>query len=263
MHQVFIILPIGYYIRSMKLQVESPILGAVEAGSGRIAVYGDSNCLDSSHIMSNCYWLLKKLLDFTSCNIRDPVIFPATNELGTALGMQDSPLPMRRDDVNFSSYSLVLGQPLRCGTDAPLAVQGTRGYKQEQREPFPNVGSKSAFSQREAMDATVTEQVVLPTPVDVNMMATSPAASGMHHGIASPLVDPMTSADEKSHKSEDVEHHQQQQGSASVKKSKLEGFQTVPVDNHKDNWNLYNLEQQTNKVRSHLAAGWWIVMMYC
>ncbi|CAM6003006.1 unnamed protein product [Sphagnum balticum] len=176
-------------ITSSRTSVESPILGAVEAGSGRIAVYGDSNCLDSSHIMSNCYWLLKKLLDFTSCNIRDPVIFPATNELGTALGMQDSPLPMRRDDVNFSSYSLVLGQPLRCGTDAPLAVQGTRGYKQEQREPFPNVGSKTAFSQREAMDATVTEQVVLPTPVDVNMMATSPAASGMHHGIASPLLD--------------------------------------------------------------------------
>jgi hypothetical protein len=240
----------------MKLQVESPILGAVEAGLGRIAVYGDSNCLDSSHIMSNCYWLLKKLLDFTSHNIRDPVIFPATNELATALGMPDSPLPMRRDDVNFSSYSLVLGQPLRCGTDAPLGVQGTRGYIQEQREPFPNVGSKSALSQWEAMHTTVTAQVVLSTPsVDVDMVATSPAASGTHHRIVSPLLDP-TSADEESHKSEDVQHHQQQQGS-SVKKSELEGFQSVPVDNEKDDWNLYDLEHQANKVRSHLVLGWW------
>uniref|UniRef100_A0A7I4FMN5 Peptidase S8/S53 domain-containing protein n=1 Tax=Physcomitrium patens TaxID=3218 RepID=A0A7I4FMN5_PHYPA len=35
---------------SVRAQVESPILGAVDAGKGRIAVYGDSNCLDSSHM---------------------------------------------------------------------------------------------------------------------------------------------------------------------------------------------------------------------
>jgi hypothetical protein len=87
------------------------------------------------------------------------------------------------------------------------------------------------------------------------MVATSPAASGTHHRIVSPLLDP-TSADEESHKSEDVQHHQQQQGS-SVKKSELEGFQSVPVDNEKDDWNLYDLEHQANKVRSHLVLGWW------
>lgn len=108
--------------------MESPILGAVEAGRGRIAVYGDSNCLDSSHMVSNCYWLLKKLLDFTSSDIQDPVIFPATNELGSPLGSEDSPLPRRRDDVDFTPYSLVLKNPLRCGLDSPLAVQGSEGY---------------------------------------------------------------------------------------------------------------------------------------
>lgn len=110
------------------MQVESPILGAVEAGRGRIAVYGDSNCLDSSHMVSNCYWLLKKLLDFTSSDIQDPVIFPATNELGSPLGSMDLPLPRRRTDVDFSAYSLVLKHPLRCGLDAPVAVQDSEGY---------------------------------------------------------------------------------------------------------------------------------------
>lgn len=66
---------------SGRAQVESPILGAVEVGKGRVAVYGDSNCLDSSHMVSNCYWLLKKLLDFTSSSDQNPVIFPATNGL--------------------------------------------------------------------------------------------------------------------------------------------------------------------------------------
>ncbi|KAG0631776.1 hypothetical protein M758_1G278300 [Ceratodon purpureus] len=113
---------------SVRAQVESPILGAVEAGRGRIAVYGDSNCLDSSHMVSNCYWLLKKLLDFTSSDIQDPVIFPATNELGSPLGSVDSPIPRRRTDVDFSPYSLVLKHPLRCGLDSPLAVQDTEGY---------------------------------------------------------------------------------------------------------------------------------------
>lgn len=83
-------------------------------------------------MVSNCYWLLKKLLDFTSSNIEDPVIFPATNELvGSPLGSMDDPLPLRRDDVNFSAYSLVLQHPLRCGLDSPVAVQGSKGYISE------------------------------------------------------------------------------------------------------------------------------------
>lgn len=111
--------------------MESPILGAVEAGRGRIAVYGDSNCLDSSHMASSCYWLLKKLLDFTSSDNQDPVIFPATNELLSPLGSMDTPLPQRRDDVNFTAYSLVLQYPLRCGLDSPVLVQGSKGYVPE------------------------------------------------------------------------------------------------------------------------------------
>jgi len=39
---------------------------AVLLQSGRIAVYGDSNCLDSSHQRSSCYNLLIKLIQYTA-----------------------------------------------------------------------------------------------------------------------------------------------------------------------------------------------------
>lgn len=40
--------------------------GAALLQSGRIAVYGDSNCLDSSHQRSSCYNLLIKLIQYTA-----------------------------------------------------------------------------------------------------------------------------------------------------------------------------------------------------
>lgn len=33
--------------------------------SGRIAVYGDSNCLDSTHMDKACFWLLDTILEYT------------------------------------------------------------------------------------------------------------------------------------------------------------------------------------------------------
>ncbi|KAJ4822600.1 hypothetical protein Tsubulata_021929 [Turnera subulata] len=109
-------------------KADSPILGLVEAGEGRIAVYGDSNCLDSSHMVTNCYWLLKKMLDFTSANIRDPLLFSKSVKQNAALYIDDSQLPSRRTDINFSSYSAVVGKDLICRTDSRFEVWGTKGY---------------------------------------------------------------------------------------------------------------------------------------
>uniref|UniRef100_A0A182JD67 Membrane-bound transcription factor site-1 protease n=1 Tax=Anopheles atroparvus TaxID=41427 RepID=A0A182JD67_ANOAO len=38
---------------------------AASTASGRIAVYGDSNCLDSTHLEKPCFWLLDSLLEYT------------------------------------------------------------------------------------------------------------------------------------------------------------------------------------------------------
>lgn len=110
------------------MQADSPILGLIEAGEGRIAVYGDSNCLDSSHMVTNCYWLLRKVLDFTSTNKRDPVLFSDSVRQDTPFSEDDNQLPSRRTDVNFSTYSAVVGRDLICRTDSRFEVWGTKGY---------------------------------------------------------------------------------------------------------------------------------------
>eukprot|EP00271_Cylindrocystis_brebissonii_P021840 TRINITY_DN8071_c1_g2_i3.p1 TRINITY_DN8071_c1_g2~~TRINITY_DN8071_c1_g2_i3.p1 ORF type:complete len:653 (+),score=124.88 TRINITY_DN8071_c1_g2_i3:113-1960(+) len=110
-------------------QAESPILGLTPAANGRIAVFGDSNCIDSSHLVAHCYWLVMKLLDFTALDKRDPVLFAAANELSSPLGNANTPLPRLRDDINFTEYSSVLGQPGPvCGIEcSQKELHGTAG----------------------------------------------------------------------------------------------------------------------------------------
>lgn len=110
------------------MQADTPILGFLEASSGRVAVYGDSNCLDSSHMVTNCYWLLKKILEFTSKNIKDPVLFSDSVKQDKPLHLEDNQLPSRRTDVNFSTYSAVVGKELICRSDSRFEVWGTKGY---------------------------------------------------------------------------------------------------------------------------------------
>ncbi|KAJ8425528.1 hypothetical protein Cgig2_013255 [Carnegiea gigantea] len=110
------------------LKGSSPILGFVEIGKGRISVYGDSNCLDSSHMVTNCFWLLKKILDFTSENVKDPVLFSDSVKLGGPLYVTDKQLPSRRNDVNFTAYSAVIEKELICRGDSRFEVRGTKGY---------------------------------------------------------------------------------------------------------------------------------------
>ncbi|KAM1508421.1 hypothetical protein ACFX10_017735 [Malus domestica] len=112
---------------------DSPILGLVEVGEGRVVVYGDSNCLDSSHMVTNCYWLLRKILDFTGGNIKDPVLFSNSVKQSSPLHMEDNQLPSRRTDVNFSTYSSVVGKELMCGNDSVFEIWGTKGYSSQVR----------------------------------------------------------------------------------------------------------------------------------
>lgn len=60
--------------------ISMPILGLVEAaGGGRVAIYGDSNCIDSAHLVQDCYWLLMALLEFTTSS-RVPKLFLQLDE---------------------------------------------------------------------------------------------------------------------------------------------------------------------------------------
>ncbi|GJW97026.1 subtilisin-like protease SBT6.1 isoform X1 [Tanacetum coccineum] len=98
------------------------------SGGSRIAVYGDSNCLDSSHMVTNCYWLLRKILEFTGSNVKDPILFSKSVKQKAALHQDDHQLPSRRTDLNFSTYSAVVGKELTCRSDSRFDVWGTKGY---------------------------------------------------------------------------------------------------------------------------------------
>lgn len=41
----------------------APVFGISTGDGGNVAVYGDSNCVDSAHIVSGCNWLLEYVLD--------------------------------------------------------------------------------------------------------------------------------------------------------------------------------------------------------
>lgn len=79
-------------------------------------------------MVTNCYWLLRKILDFTSGNIRDPVLFTKPSKRSSPLYLEDDKLPSRRSDVNFSMYSAVTGKELICRNDSRFEVWGAKGY---------------------------------------------------------------------------------------------------------------------------------------
>ncbi|MCO5579317.1 hypothetical protein L7F22_033172 [Adiantum nelumboides] len=134
---------------SLQPEVEAPILGAVQVNEGRVVVHGDSNCLDSSHMVTNCYWLLKKVLDFTSNHVKDPVLFAPSRQILFPLSGPKISLPSRREDVNFTVYSLALNHGLLCGNDARFEVQGTQGYQ------TPLGRSTHSIGQRQPMGSDV------------------------------------------------------------------------------------------------------------
>ncbi|XP_002028387.2 membrane-bound transcription factor site-1 protease [Drosophila persimilis] len=66
---------------------------------GRIAIYGDSNCLDSTHIEKACYWLLITFLDF-AMNSHKSSLLQNLNRISEFKKMKETPLPLRISSNN-------------------------------------------------------------------------------------------------------------------------------------------------------------------
>ncbi|XP_046398458.1 membrane-bound transcription factor site-1 protease [Ischnura elegans] len=87
-----------------------PILGLLQpkgpAGSnpGRIVIYGDSNCLDNSHLQKDCFWMLDAFLEFTSTG-QIPSVF---SDHQSKFVIADSELPVRMEGNHLYRYSKVL-----------------------------------------------------------------------------------------------------------------------------------------------------------
>lgn len=113
--------PLNDLSQSDKAQQSTPaILGLYQVGndsaiSGRIAVYGDSNCLDENHRkVAACTWLFERLLDFTNDNRLDESFFPASLRLADAYIEDKQQRPVRMESSELYQYSNVLRSSPRC-----------------------------------------------------------------------------------------------------------------------------------------------------
>lgn len=96
-----------------------PILGVHQHGpnTGRIVLFGDSNCLDSSHMTVDCFWLLESLLQYSAYSN----LPPALNEQPTIqLPKMVDPLPTRMEGNHLYRYSKVLDAHLGEPKPRPL-----------------------------------------------------------------------------------------------------------------------------------------------
>ncbi|KAJ4448499.1 hypothetical protein ANN_10515 [Periplaneta americana] len=85
-----------------------PILGLLQskAGekSGRVVVYGDSNCLDNSHLQKDCFWMLDALLEYTSTGHLPSIFKDHQSQFTNKI----NELPQRMEGNHLYRYSKVL-----------------------------------------------------------------------------------------------------------------------------------------------------------
>lgn len=91
-----------------------PILGLLQSKanekSGRIVVYGDSNCLDGSHLEKACYWMLNAILEFTSTSHLATIF--THNEMKDRSLQVETEVPQRMEGNQLYRYSKVLDDHL-------------------------------------------------------------------------------------------------------------------------------------------------------
>lgn len=85
---------------------ESTTEKTLSSPSGRVVVYGDSNCLDNSHLQKDCFWMLDALLEFTSTG-HMPSIFK-DNGAKVTFASPEEPLPQRMEGNHLYRYSKVV-----------------------------------------------------------------------------------------------------------------------------------------------------------
>jgi len=85
-----------------------PVMGFYQTKStargGRLAVYGDSNCIDSAHMVKDCWWLLDGVLEYTSAGHLPSVFADAAVPQPFASLL----LPERMEQNQLHMYSKVL-----------------------------------------------------------------------------------------------------------------------------------------------------------
>lgn len=96
---------------------------------GRIAVYGDSNCLDSTQLEKPCFWLLDALLEYTMAGHVPALLADLNRRQHIDLTASAAPLPVRFVPNNLHMYSKVLDRN-QIGKKRPLPGCPQRRWEQ-------------------------------------------------------------------------------------------------------------------------------------
>eukprot|EP00884_Botryococcus_braunii_P003885 jgi/Botrbrau1/13498/Bobra.0082s0091.1 len=102
---------------------EYAYLGLAKAGQGRVGLYGDSNCLDSSHQLNSCSAMLLQMLAYATEGEEGPGLV-ATAAYRDGVGGNATVLPVRRPPEDVDPFSWVVAHPATCFPNSPLASQG-------------------------------------------------------------------------------------------------------------------------------------------
>lgn len=163
-----------------KLPSEQKEKGTLTSTSthGRLAIYGDSNCLDSAHLVKDCFWLLDALLQFTNTGIL-PEIFK--QNLDAARAKENSILTgAEKDAVKDGGKSSNLhskGQSSHSEVNLPLRVIGSNlhRYSKVLQDPI----SESTLHSPVYKPLPLCVQLKFETPLAINSSA--PASSLYHN----------------------------------------------------------------------------------
>jgi hypothetical protein len=125
--------------------------------SGRIIIYGDSNCIDASHLEAACYWMLDAMLEYTSTS-HLPSVFK-DNQLKNWEHTVDTDVPVRMEGNRLYRYSKVLEGNLGESQARPLPQCPHLVWA----HPIPlNVSAPSNLYQSQKL-LSLMEDVALPT----------------------------------------------------------------------------------------------------
>lgn len=75
---------------------------------GRIVVYGDSNCLDSTHAEKPCFWLLDAMLEYTMTSHVSTLLRDLNRSSAINFNAEPTDMPKRLPNNNLHLYSKVL-----------------------------------------------------------------------------------------------------------------------------------------------------------
>lgn len=76
--------------------------------AGRIVVYGDSNCLDSTHLDKPCFWLLNAFLEYTMTSHISTLLKDLNRTATVQFSNDPNDMPKRLPNNNLHTYSKVL-----------------------------------------------------------------------------------------------------------------------------------------------------------